>query len=568
MNDYSGGLGILIEEKEPQIEESSHISSPSKSLSISSSSSMTNQNSLTMNSHLTSESDDDHIPVNVILTGSSSPTPGFQGTPTPSISAVMSNTNEKLEKPEVINSTSEVLLPPLPDESDDYFVNHKPVESLTDIKSLTTPTSISNREIDQNDINEMVRSTSISNSVLHSISTSSNPNDIDFEKSHRYYAYELDSPSLKLDSSNLLYFPSLNEPSTSSQTTNLTVSTSSVPVSSSSSNTSPLKGLKSLKNGIRKLSLSKHSSSSNSQPTLQQPQPRPVLSPLQTNNSQVYLNLSASTLDSMKSGPQLGSIPISNSSNNLINSLNSSLTLTKTKTSRSRTLSNSQSSPATPPLASPVITLSENLAYCKKNLNQIEQNFFDTLLNARNNTDSANNSLYENESISSGVVNGGGINGSTCSTTIDGSTANITPYCRERIESISELNRPEELIDYSNYLNEQKKSTIDAFEITRDRLIKSGWCSDHDLNNLQLQQDSSLCQIDTKILQIEEKLNSAFNLSLLNKNVPTPANVKRTKSTSNANPISRILLGSSNHSHKDLPISPSLKTLESRLSFA
>lgn len=566
MNDYSGGLGILIEEKEPQVDETQDYSSPPKCLSHSSSSSVSNHNSLTMSSHLTSnsESGEDKIPVNVILTGSSSPPPGFQATPIPTISAVISNSLVD-EVPPNLNtseSNSEVLLPPLPDESDDYFVNTHPVESVAEVKSLSTPVSSSFGH-DQNDINEMVRSTSISNSVLHSITTGSTT-DVDSEKHLRYFAYELDSPSLKLDSSNLLYFPSMTETSTNPQTTPLvsTVTTSSTLATSSSSNPSPLKGLKSLKNGIRKLSLSKHSSSnSQSQASLQHLLTRPILSPLQTNNSQVYLNLSASTVDSMKSSaPLLGGIPISNSSNNLTS------TLSRTKPSRSRTLSNSQSSPPTPTMASPVITLSEDLAYCKKNLNQIEQNFFDSLLNARSSADSGNSSLYENESISSGNGNVGVDDGSARSTPMEGSSTSIAPYSRQRIESISELNKPEELIDYCNYLNEQKKSTVDAFEITRDRLIKSGWCSDHDLNNLQLQQDSSLCQIDTKILQIEEKLNSSFNLSLWNKSVPS--NIKRVKSTTTANPISRILLESSNQSNKDLPISPSLKTLESRLSFA
>lgn len=44
----------------------------------------------------------------------------------------------------------------------------------------------------------------------------------------------------------------------------------------------------------------------------------------------------------------------------------------------------------------------------------------------------------------------------------------------------------------------------------------SGWCSQYDLHNLQLQQDSSRCQIDTLILRIEERLNRDFDYSMLN----------------------------------------------------
>ena len=133
------------------------------------------------------------------------------------------------------------------------------------------------------------------------------------------------------------------------------------------------------------------------------------------------------------------------------------------------------------------------------------------------------------------------------------SASSPMPTPRTRVSSISELNNANELLNYSVFLKQQKKSFVDAFELTRQHLIESGWCSDHDLNNLQLQQDSQSSQIDTKFLEIEEKLNRDYKMSLFN-----PIPVKK-------NGAGRTL---SLESH-DSPISPSLKVLESRcFSFA
>lgn len=117
----------------------------------------------------------------------------------------------------------------------------------------------------------------------------------------------------------------------------------------------------------------------------------------------------------------------------------------------------------------------------------------------------------------------------------------------QRIKSISELTTLDELLDYSSFLHQQRDTVVHAFEVAHKRLQESGWCSTHDLQNLQLQQDTSLCQIDTKLLQVEEKLNADFDTSIFNNK---PQQEKKEK-------------------EKELPRSPSLKVLESRcFSFA
>ena len=129
---------------------------------------------------------------------------------------------------------------------------------------------------------------------------------------------------------------------------------------------------------------------------------------------------------------------------------------------------------------------------------------------------------------------------------------------RHRIESISELSSAQDLISYASFLDKQKKSITDAFELTRLHLIQSGWCSDHDLNNLQLQQDSSLSQLDTKLIQIEERLNREFGVSLLT-NVTNSKNKNVANSSKLKSQAQRVVKDS-----KEMPISPSLKVLESR----
>lgn len=125
---------------------------------------------------------------------------------------------------------------------------------------------------------------------------------------------------------------------------------------------------------------------------------------------------------------------------------------------------------------------------------------------------------------------------------------NIGSGSASETNNLNNLTTSGELIEYSLYLNEHKKSVVSAYDATRERLINSGWCSNHDLENLSLQKDSSLSQIDTKLLQIEEKLNLEFQLLMLN------------------NPTLQI--DQAKHlvapSVREASLSPSLKVLESQ----
>lgn len=126
--------------------------------------------------------------------------------------------------------------------------------------------------------------------------------------------------------------------------------------------------------------------------------------------------------------------------------------------------------PISSPVGSPIITLSENLSSSSKNIVELERNFFRSLNTGDSNTE---------------------------------------------VSSMADLTKLDDLINYLNFLNLLKVQVIDAFELTKERLVKFGWCSDDDLNNLQFQKDSSLLQIDTRILQVEKKLNKQYNTSIL-----------------------------------------------------
>lgn len=301
------------------------------------------------------------------------------------------------------------------------------------------------------------------------------------------------------------------------------------PAPQASTNTLPLKRLQSLKKGIRKLSLSKIGlSSATSTPTSEHPPPLPVLLPLPV-DSHHDASLLLSATDSLRSStfsaqflPAMGAHGATAVSTPQVPThahLSSAGLMPKT---RRRTLSNSQSTSTatTPPLPLPIITLSENLTSSRKNMVSIEQNFFESL-------GSAPMALAQSVQLpppeaSSPLPDGG----------------------------LSMLNTSDDLIGYSLYLSEHKKSVETAYDVTKERLSSSGWCSSHDLDNLSLQRDSSLRQIDTKLLQIEEKLNLDFHLSVLN-NLPHCNRHAPAKDTA-LGPDLRASL------------SPSLKVLESR----
>lgn len=380
-----------------------------------------------------------------------------------------------------------------------------------------------------------------------------------FLQNSSFFDYELNSPNLNLNTDFHL-FPSISSTTTSShQSPNVT--DTSVPTQATvlpPTNTSPLKRLKSLKNGIRKLSFS--TSSASSVPPTSTPSStslnklvRPTLNPIQTQTK--FQDPATATINRHRHNSSRSSTASSSSSSSgtssFVNTASTSLFVNQAppvivlnKTRKSRTISNCGSviTPLTPPLSSPVITLSENLGSSKRTLSSIEQNYFDTLNSKFSSAMVLDESELPNQFAAS--VSG----------TSSPSTSSSTPAtARTRVSSISELNSASELLNYSTFLQQQKKSIVDAFELTRRHLIQSGWCSERDLNNLQLQQDSQTSQIDTKLLQIEEKLNKDHKLSMFNA-APMKKNrdVRRTSQES-----------------RDPPISPSLKVLESRcFSFA
>lgn len=268
-----------------------------------------------------------------------------------------------------------------------------------------------------------------------------------------YINYELDSPNLMKSN----YFDNS---------------------SNNSSNSEPqekLSKLKSLKKSIRKISLSSHTS-----PLINTPKPSKSINitPMLSRNS----SSSTSLNDKFNNSPERKIDTTKNWDKKSIDefkislsqkhSPSNSISSTNTNTQKSILLRNravsltTSSTASTPPLNSPIITISENLSLPKKSINNIEQNYFDKFSN-------------------------------------------------NQINNLTDLENSQDLINYSQYLIYQKNHLIDAFNLAEKKLSDSGWCSNHDLNNLHLQQDSSISQIDTKLLQIEEKLNREHNLSLL-----------------------------------------------------
>lgn len=350
-----------------------------------------------------------------------------------------------------------------------------------------------------------------------------------------------ETSELEFDSK-LLAFPTI-EPPTPALTTFLsllaTLSTQ-LPQQAGSTNTSPLNRLKSLKKGIRKLSLSRMSLSmslSASTPALPSDlvplSARPSMSPVQAEFPNDVSSLSShcgSSPMSTYSGLGLRNAacscpPLYSKQGNLVDCVHQylapnlphagGLNLGLLPKSRRRTLSQSNWTNNGAPLPLPIITLSDNLPSSSENLSSVDQSFFGTFSRSplSTNTFSGESTLHSNEDM-------GG--------------------------TLSRLNTPEDLIDYLIYLSEHKKSVEDAFAAAKDRLLSSGWCSRHDIENLNLQRDVSLSQIDTKLLQIEEKLNSEFQVSMLNNiNVHSKDNAQKTETVRE-------------------PLSPSLRVLEKK----
>ncbi|KAK6459188.1 uncharacterized protein RJT20DRAFT_124372 [Scheffersomyces xylosifermentans] len=575
MNDY-GGLGIVIEEKEsPSLSRYSHRSNSVKSnLSTVTTSNIEQRHNRTNSaSNITNSSVQNNTglansaaSINSVGTSAAnnniSPNADINEIHHSNSTSDISNGNTKSEPIE-----SEILLPPLPDEAGDV-VNSTSLmmrSSVSDLKSLSNNTNSNNSHHNHSPSlshDESADSRSSTSSFSHyalkdepSGLNHSNAYSDFFAHDQSFSNYALDSPSLMIDS-NFQLFPSVS----SSTTNNGSLSGAMNPASSNSSsfvdgdkvaspsNSSPLKRLKSIKNGIRKLSMSSskdttnsNTSSTSSTPTLksqsQQPN-RPVLNPLQIDTWRANDITSAPAPHFSQHTPHSSHSSTSSSSSFASSTFNSSVpsvTSGTHKKSRSRTISNALLTPVTPTFTSPIITISENLSSTKKTLSNIEQNYIDSL-----------NTKYSNSvSISSR-------SSSNASDQMVEESDGEQFSGRGRIESISELSNAEDLVSYASFLEKQKQSITDAFELTRKHLTESGWCSDHDLNNLQLQQDSSLCQLDTKLIQIEERLNRQFGVSLLNN-----------KQNSRLRPKNKAQLSLSNEA-KEASISPSLKVLESR----
>ncbi|KAK6461421.1 hypothetical protein DFJ63DRAFT_336225 [Scheffersomyces coipomensis] len=607
--DY-GGLGIVLEEREPPSSTTTFTQHKKSITSISSSSIITPSGSESMSRRQSHNE--------ILLTTSADKIIGNTNTVDNEISSQISTImdinasrsldNDGFEPNNHVNSTTtiqeksaietETLLPPLPDDSSDLIPHSSTLikkslvvdtSSISGTNSLTSPLSssipvlnnpftVANEDFD----NQNPLSTLTSNNTSTKEGEISSLHQSDFSEflnqDQSFSNYELDSPSLVIDSSNYQIFPSLtpsngnnsaanlNNGSTSIASTmsgnNNQVNAPSTNSSSTNNSSSPLKRLKSLKNGIRKLSLGSSNNSSSSLPPpstasqVPQPQPlktsvsaRPSVSPLQEE-----LVTSLSQPQPFRQQQQSRSSTSSSSNSSLLSHLNPNPTTSSvnTKGKRSRTLSNSAMlTPVTPPLTSPIITISENLSATKKALSNIEQNYFD-VINSKFNSQvlssssesESSNSILRHQARESQIVNDSEF------------------VSRGRVNSISELTSSNELFGYADYLKRQKQSITDAFELTKKHLIDSGWCSDHDLNNLQLQQDSSMSQLDTKLLQIEEKLNREFEISLLNDSYNEQV---RSRTSS----MKKKQLAKALQNEKDLPISPSLKVLESRcFSFA
>lgn len=348
----------------------------------------------------------------------------------------LENPNTPRSNKRISSTENEILLPPLP---------HGEID-------LNRTPSLTNSNTDDVNTVELLNSGDIEVSRRNSDFS-------DFlSKQNDYSNYELDSPNLKIDSK-FQVFPTLNKSyhqNTETNSTHSGVNASNGNISTN--NTSPLKRLKSLKNGIRKLSLTSLSGSRSSsnimlikQETIAQNEPR---------SSESSNRLSLSNVDSFS-----------------VNSNSAQHTSTGVETKkRTRTYSYPiVNTPLTPPVSSPVVTVSENLSAAKKSLYSSEQSYFESI-NLRPSISAANSfdsDMFENDQLKNADTNS--------------------------------------LVNYLRFLKQQKKTVIDAYELTKSKLADSGWCSAHDLNNIQLQQDTSLCQIDTKLSQIKEELFKETN---------------------------------------------------------
>lgn len=334
-----------------------------------------------------------------------------------------------------VDSENEVLLPPLPAEHDG-FASSLIIDHRASLNSSVSRVSSELEDVDGRDWQF-----------------------VDFVQNP---TYELSSPSLKIDPlfSNL----ALQEPAG-------TENGGQSPLSHS-----PLKRLKNLKRGIRKLSLSKSNAVA---AAVTSTGPKTGLN-INTNVDHTDGFVSDSTADSLQSADRARPVV-------------------------------ANISPLTTPSSSPIVSLSENLSTSTKNISELEQGFF---------------------------------------ASVSGS---------DKITSLEDMHKVDDLVKFLTFLNQLKVQTVDAFEVTRDRLVKFGWCSSYDLHNLEFQKDSSLLQIDTKLLQVEKRLNDDFNTSIL-----SCSNGKVNKKSNSISSLSSSIDNISYSMESSRPSSLSLKNLESR----
>ncbi|CAN3375507.1 hypothetical protein DIURU_003649 [Diutina rugosa] len=228
--------------------------------------------------------------------------------------------------------------------------------------------------------------------------------------------------------------------------------------------------LKSLKQGIRKLSLTptKRNDSGSKSPSHESSPPpgaaASVTSVCSDDQAGAVATAATSVAPSTSSARASRSASLSSSRHSIPRSpKHSPHSSTSSLSNVLRTRAASVATPLTPPLTSPVITLSDNLSSSKLNVSSIEQSYF----------------------------------------------------TQRRARSVADLTTVEELMEYTAYLSGQRRQITDAYDATHQRLSSSGWCTSNDLDNLQIQHESSLCQIDTKLIQIEERLNREFGVSYI-----------------------------------------------------
>lgn len=296
----------------------------------------------------------------------------------------------------------DILLPPLPTE-ETLGSNLKTFDSIV---SLSIYSDIDD-ELVLHDVNSdnSVRSNSSGEKKLDDGIIFSNSNT-------SFSTYELDSPSINLDSNQLYRSPS-----------------NSSGGKSEAKNTSPLRRLRSLKNTIRKLSLSKSST--------------PVTTPV------LGSDLAATAV--MGTLPEISERPLVNPNQSHIKTLSQDSNFSKNSLE-----SKLKSAPSTPPqsgYSSPII-LSDNLKLFENNVEKLQNNYLEL--------------FHLNE---------------------------------------EELQQNDNLANYYHFLSNKKLKIEETYQLTKSRLIKSGWCSNDDLNNLTLQKKFQLNQIDLKLLEITEKLN-------------------------------------------------------------